>query len=189
MARGRPSKKSHIIETALTLFSRVGYQGTSIDQVVVAAEVSKPTVYSNFSSKQILWHQALLRILENAETDLADVNDKAQSPLQQWLRVWDVWLADKNRLAVYRIMLGESHKMEEISVSLFKQLEALFDKALDSVLAGFDKPLSPAQIYVLKATSKEALLMPNLYESQALTQGANLSAELTALLDSLLSQD
>lgn len=189
MARGRPSKKSHIIDTALTLFSRVGYQGTSIDQVVVAAEVSKPTVYSNFSSKQILWHQALTRILENAETDLAGLNDQTKSPLQQWLTIWNVWLGDKNRLAVYRIMLGESHKMEETSFSLFKQLEALFDKALDSLLAGLDNPLSPAQIYVLKATSKEALLMPNLYASQALTQDANLSAELTALLDSLLSQD
>ncbi len=70
MARGRPSKKSHIIDTALTLFSRLGYQGTSIDQVVVTAAVSKPTVYSNFSSKQILWNQALERIIETAKRDL-----------------------------------------------------------------------------------------------------------------------
>lgn len=192
MARGRPSKKSHIIDTALTLFSRLGYQGTSIDQVVVAAEVSKPTVYSNFSSKQILWHQALERILDNADRDLVAFKSQGKAPIEQWLALWQLWLSDTNRLAVYRIMLGESHKMEEVSFSLFKQLEALFDKALDQQLASLDKPLSAAQVYVLKATSKEAMLMPNLYLSQALTQESanvslvNLSVELKVLLNSLL---
>jgi hypothetical protein len=109
--------------------------------------------------------------------------------LQQWLTIWQVWLADKNRLAVYRIMLGESHKMQQSSVDLFKQLQGVFDKALDSLLAGLAKPLSPAQIYVLKATSKEALLMPQLYARPASTQELALSAELKALLNGLLSQD
>ena len=109
MARGRPSKKAHIIETALTLFSRLGYQGTSIDQVVVAAEVSKPTVYSNFSSKQILWHQALERMLETAKQDLSNLDNQNKAPIEQWLNLWQLWLADKNRLAVYRSILGESH--------------------------------------------------------------------------------
>ena len=193
MARGRPSKKSHIIDTALTLFSRLGYQGTSIDQVVVAAEVSKPTVYSNFSSKQILWHQALERILENAEKNLQAFDNKEKSTIDLWLALWQVWLNDGNRLAVYRIMLGESHKMEAVSFSLFKQLEALFDNALDGLLAGLDNPLSAAQVYVLKATSKEAMLMPNLYKNQALTletelPAVNLSAEMKGWLASLLCQ-
>lgn len=193
MARGRPSKKSHIIDTALTLFSRLGYQGTSIDQVVVAAEVSKPTVYSNFSSKQILWHQALERILENAEKDLQAFDNKEKSTIDLWLALWQVWLNDGNRLAVYRIMLGESHKMEAVSFSLFKQLEALFDNALDGLLAGLDNPLSAAQVYVLKATSKEAMLMPNLYKNQALAletdlPAVNLSAEMKGWLASLLCQ-
>lgn len=191
MARGRPSKKAHIIETALTLFSRLGYQGTSIDQVVVAAEVSKPTVYSNFSSKQILWHQALERMLETAKQDLSNLDNQNKAPIEQWLNLWQLWLADNNRLAVYRIMLGESHKMEDKSFDLFKQLESLFDQALESCLMRLDKPLSKEQVYVLKATSKEALLMPSLYASQALIepQSVNLSLALKALLNSLLCQD
>lgn len=194
MARGRPSKKSHIIDTALTLFSRLGYQGTSIDQVVVAAEVSKPTVYSNFSSKQILWHQALERILENTEKDLQAFDKKEKSAIDLWLSLWQVWLDDANRLAVYRIMLGESHKMEESSFTLFKQLEAQLDKALDKVLLGLEKPLNLSQRYILIATSKDALLMPNLYKNQALTLETrqpvvNLSPERKALLASLLCQD
>lgn len=190
MARGRPSKKSHIIDTALTLFSRLGYQGTSIDQVVVTAEVSKPTVYSNFSSKQILWNQALERILETAKRDLEGLNVHQQEPIDQWLSVWQLWLGDKNRLAVYRIMLGESHKMDNISFEFFEQLQALLDNALEQLLEKLKQPLSVTQKFVLKAASKEALLMPSLYASQALADNkTSLSAELKVLLNSLLGQD
>jgi len=191
MARGRPSKKSHIIDTALTLFSRLGYQGTSIDQVVVAAAVSKPTVYSNFSSKQILWNQALERILETANKDLDALDYSQQEPIDQWLSVWQLWLGDKNRLAVYRIMLGESHKMDSISFEFFEQLQTLLDYALEQLLEKLKQPLSVTQKFVLKAASKEALLMPSLYVNQVLDSDKiiSLSAELKALLNSLLSQD
>jgi len=189
MARGRPSKKSHIIDTALTLFSRLGYQGTSIDQVVVAAAVSKPTVYSNFSSKQILWNQALERILETANKDLAALDYSQKEPIDQWLSVWQLWLGDNNRLAVYRIMLGETHKMDNTSFECFEQLQSLLDNALEQLLEGLKQPLSVMQKFVLKAATKEALLMPSLYSNQASAERASLSAELKVLLNSLLSQD
>ncbi|MEM7562893.1 MAG: TetR/AcrR family transcriptional regulator [Pseudomonadota bacterium] len=40
------SKKDHIVATALPLFLENGFKGTSIDLVVKASEVSKPTVYN-----------------------------------------------------------------------------------------------------------------------------------------------
>ncbi|WP_157487876.1 TetR/AcrR family transcriptional regulator, partial [Grimontia celer] len=67
MARGRPSKKGLIAETALTLFQVLGYQATSIDQVVLEAGVSKPTVYSNYPSKLSLWQEVLRQIIERSE--------------------------------------------------------------------------------------------------------------------------
>lgn len=192
MARGRPSKKSHIIDTALTLFSRLGYQGTSVDQVVVAAAVSKPTVYSNFSSKQILWHQALERILENAVNDLNTLDYRHKEPIEQWLSIWTLWLEDDNRMAVYRIMLGESHKMEGPSFAGFELLQSLLDKALEQLLDGLNKPLSINQKFILKATTKEVLLMPSLYSSSvALANNVdiNVSPEQELMLSSLLFQE
>lgn len=174
MARGRPSKKQQIVDTALGLFSRLGYQGTSIDQVVNEAGVSKPTVYSNFASKQLLWTHSLDTILQASQTQLNDFlapmyatgNDiEKQQSLQQildhWLAIWHLWLADKNRLAIYRIMLGESHKMETKSFELFEQFEAMFATALESILAPL--ALTKTKVFVLTAISKEALLMPLLY--------------------------
>lgn len=174
MARGRPSKKQHITDTALTLFSQLGYQGTTIDQVVVAAAVSKPTVYSNFSSKQILWIHSLETILSVSEQELVALHEEKMHELQNgncesdieasleyWLAIWYKWLASENRLAVYRIMLGENHKMEADSLALFQQFETLFMHYLDLSIA--DLPLSDEQKLVLFSVSRDQLLFPLLY--------------------------
>lgn len=172
MARGRPSKKQHIIDTALSLFSRMGYQGTSIDQVVTAAEVSKPTVYSNFSSKQILWRHSLEQVLQLATQDLVAFaasqkvsNQKTSASLSlaldQWLSLWSLWLDDEYRMCVYRIMLGESHKMEADSIALFQQLENLLaDHLLESIRS---MSFSEEQKSVLLSVTKARLLLPKLY--------------------------
>ena len=41
----------------------------------------------------------------------------------------------------------------------------IIDNALDGLLARLDNPLSAAQVYVLKANSKEAMLMHKLYKN------------------------
>lgn len=170
MARGRPSKKQQIIETALNLFSRLGYQGTSIDQVVAAAAVSKPTVYSNFSSKQILWFHALEKILEVSESELKALYEKNASIKQNtipsacidlWLSIWRLWLANDKRVAVYRIMLGESHKMEAESTALFQRFESVLVKY--AMLSLNELMLSEEKKCVLMALTKDQLLMPLLY--------------------------
>ena len=72
MARGRPSKRQHIIDTAQSLFAELGYQGTSIDLVVQTAAVSKPTVYSNFPTKQVLWASVLEQVSEHSREALQE---------------------------------------------------------------------------------------------------------------------
>ena len=77
MARGRPSKKGLIADAALNLFQVAGYQGTSIDQVVLEAGVSKPTVYSNYPSKQLLWQEVLKQIIERSKARIVSTLPKS----------------------------------------------------------------------------------------------------------------
>jgi len=51
-----PSKKrsdisDRLLDTALDLFSRRGYEGTGVQQIVTTAGVTKPTLYHYFGSK------------------------------------------------------------------------------------------------------------------------------------------
>ncbi|ETX11365.1 TetR family transcriptional regulator [Marinomonas ushuaiensis DSM 15871] len=169
MARGRPSKKAHIIDAACGLFTKQGYQSTSIDQVVVTAAVSKPTVYSNFPTKLVLWENVIESLIERAKDDMETTLSSLQSALKTpdnttlisgWITLWQTWVKKQERLAVYRVLLGEQHKMATSTVALFDQFETVLESALQAWLSGFD--VIESSLFTLKAVTKEALLMPAL---------------------------
>ena len=53
------SRRDHLLNTAISLFSRAGFQATSIDKILSDAGVSKPTLYRHFNSKDELIVAAL----------------------------------------------------------------------------------------------------------------------------------
>lgn len=50
-ARGRNIKRSAVLQTAVRMFNEKGFRSTSIDEVAVALNVTKPTIYHYFSNK------------------------------------------------------------------------------------------------------------------------------------------
>jgi TetR/AcrR family transcriptional regulator of autoinduction and epiphytic fitness len=53
------SKKHLILQASLPLFLAKGYKGTSVDSVVKASNVSKPTVYNHFPDKSDLFLEVI----------------------------------------------------------------------------------------------------------------------------------
>jgi AcrR family transcriptional regulator len=184
MARGRPSKKTHIVEAACGLFTLQGYQSTSIDQVVVTAGVSKPTVYSNFPTKLVLWEMALILLTEQAHDEMQKILVRLQTKknltlISGWILLWETWVNKVERLAVYRILLGEQHKMAPSTFALFAEFEAVLESTLLAWIAEFS--VSPMNFFTLKAVSKEALLTPALM-NQAMMNKSELECQLDDLL-------
>lgn len=163
MARGRPSKKQHIVDTAMRLFTEMGYQSTSIDQVVQAAAVSKPTVYANFPSKQDLWLDVLRQILSLAEEDLATIQRQDVDAHVFWLQSWQQWVSSAERITAYRIMLGEQHKLTDQAKAGFRQLEQRFSDHLSHLYQALD--LSEQNRFLLQACGNEWWLWPILNQS------------------------
>ena len=59
---GRPKdlgKRAAILDAAKQMFTRQGFEGTSMDQIAAAAGVSKLTVYSHFGDKEALFGAAV----------------------------------------------------------------------------------------------------------------------------------
>ena len=48
------TKRDHLIDTALELFSRDGFQATGIDKILKESGVAKMTLYNHFKSKDEL---------------------------------------------------------------------------------------------------------------------------------------
>jgi AcrR family transcriptional regulator len=85
--RGRPrssKKRREIMRAAIELFTRNGYEGTSVDDVAAAAGVSKQTVYSHYGSKENLFGLAVSTVCKQSGMD-ADAIDM-QAPPEQVVR-------------------------------------------------------------------------------------------------------
>jgi AcrR family transcriptional regulator len=85
--RGFTDAKDRIIEAASDLFYRQGYQATTIDQVIEQSGVSRPTVYSHFSTKEDL---CLAYLTDRKKEDLERLREamrKEPSAKGQYLAV------------------------------------------------------------------------------------------------------
>jgi TetR/AcrR family transcriptional regulator len=57
--RPKTTPREHLLHTAITLFSRRGYDGASVNEIVDLAGVSKRMVYHYFKSKALLYQETL----------------------------------------------------------------------------------------------------------------------------------
>lgn len=66
MPRGRPRSfdSEQALDTALHVFWRQGYEGTSVAELTAAMRISPPSLYAAFGNKQELFEQVLQRYLQ-----------------------------------------------------------------------------------------------------------------------------
>ena len=79
---GRPkseTKRQEILDAATELFTEKGYVGTSVDDIALAAGVSKQTVYSHYGSKENLFALAVETKCRESGID-PDLIDPAAQP-------------------------------------------------------------------------------------------------------------
>ena len=84
------SRRDHLIDTALELFRRHGYQATGIEKILATAGVSKPTLYRHFDSKDELILAALAKWDVESRAWLQGEMEKGGSlPRQHILALFD----------------------------------------------------------------------------------------------------
>jgi AcrR family transcriptional regulator len=88
------STKRALLDSATTLFTDHGYAGTSLDEVVAAARVTKGALYHHFPSKLALFENVFLRVQQETTTEIGkainaskDPWERAQTGLQKFLEV------------------------------------------------------------------------------------------------------
>ncbi len=176
MARGRPSKRQLILDSAIGLIAELGYQGTSIDLVVQKAGVSKPTVYNNFPTKQALFQAYLEQMLTELELLLSKIADQDQpDSLRGLIDLFNSLAASPAFLAIYRVYFGEQHKLDDVTRD---QIRAFQDRlkawGMRWLLLG-DYKVSEAQYFIVMAILKEGIIVPALSDEQGLEASILLS--------------
>lgn len=122
------SKKDFIAATALPLFLENGFKGTSIDMVVRASGVSKPTVYNHFPDKAALMLAVMQRWIENNKPLILTISD--QGELDDFIR--SRWLTDE-AIGFYAIVIGEGWRFPEARKLFWEQFDHLWRVAFGYV--------------------------------------------------------
>ena len=115
------SKKSHIVATAMPLFLEHGFKGMSIDMVVRASGVSKPTVYNHFPDKAALMETVLRSWIDAHKPVIVALGDDDE--LETFMR--EHWLTDE-AVRLYAIVIGEGWRFPDARKMFWEQYDRLW---------------------------------------------------------------
>ena len=101
------ARREQILDVALNVFADAGFHGASMNDIAVAAGVTKPVLYQHFDSKRDLY-KALLddvgnRLLEQIAKATAEATD-GKSTTELGFRAYFRWVAADH--AAFRLLFG-----------------------------------------------------------------------------------
>ncbi|MGA9747625.1 MAG: TetR/AcrR family transcriptional regulator, partial [Nocardioides sp.] len=141
------STKRALVDVAAELFTERGYAGTSLDEIVAGAEVTKGALYHHFTGKQALF-EAVFELIEDdasasirrAVHDNDDPWEKALAGLRGFLDV--LQRPDYRRLVIQEgpAVLGYEKYREQEERSTY----GIVQDIVSSVLATYD--LEPSMV-------------------------------------------
>ena len=117
--RGRPkseAKRDQIHQAAIELFIQHGYEGTSMDNVAQAANVSKQTVYSHFDNKHELFNSAILKLCDamGLPADLEMEERPLDALLNELGCRFLTFLVSDEAISLYRLVVGQAGNHPDI---------------------------------------------------------------------------
>jgi TetR/AcrR family transcriptional repressor of mexJK operon len=75
LGRGRLDKRRAILDAALQVFAREGYERASVDAIAAEAAVSKPTVYNHLGGKENMFRTVMVEAAERSNAKILAVLD------------------------------------------------------------------------------------------------------------------
>lgn len=75
--------KRALLDSATKLFTDHGYAGTSLDEVVAAARVTKGALYHHFPSKLALFEEVFLRVQDTTTADIEKAINASKDPWER----------------------------------------------------------------------------------------------------------
>src|SRR3954462_15880406 len=110
-------RRAAILDAALEVFSRRGYNGASIDEIATAAGISKALIYEHFPSKRDLHVSLLERHTQDIFVRLAqtaDTKEPGDVRLRNGVNAFLVW-AETHRDA-FRLLFRDTFEPEVVAV-------------------------------------------------------------------------
>jgi TetR/AcrR family transcriptional repressor of mexJK operon len=132
---GRPKdleKRAEILKAAGELFMLKGFAGTTMDDIAMAAGVSKLTVYNHFGTKEALFHDVIKAKCEVHAGDDLFTRLPANNPEAELFTVgrafMDLIFSD-DAIAMHRVIIADGQANPELAMMFYKAApEKLFER-------------------------------------------------------------
>jgi AcrR family transcriptional regulator len=150
-------KRQQILDGAMQLFLKDGYEGTSMDRVAAAAGVSKNTIYNHFQDKEGLFVALIEQIAQNRFQivfgSLSPSGDPALVLRQIATTLLDMIMSDREYIDFLRLIIGESGKFPQLSQLFVRSLPQKVLTTLSHYFAThpqlhLDNPEATARIFM-----------------------------------------
>jgi AcrR family transcriptional regulator len=128
----------YILTQAQTLFTEKGFSAVSINDIVSAAEISKPTLYYYFPDKETLYAAVLVDIIDKASGCLADILEQPLPMREKLIALTDAFFkhAPASMPCLLRDVsqhLGEASSrkvLEMYRTRIYRPFEVLFQSGI-----------------------------------------------------------
>jgi AcrR family transcriptional regulator len=128
-------KREHIVASAVDLFYRQGYERTTLEQVADAMDVTKPFIYTHFSSKADLLAEICSRAIRHAHEGLNRILLEEGSHTERLERIFREFLmAVLNNQAHAVIYSREETELRQDDRDAINNLRRAFDRKLVGLL-------------------------------------------------------
>lgn len=126
--RKRLETRQRIAETALGLFVKNGYDETTLDDIAEAAEISRRTVFSYFSSKEdilLAWQSGIAEVLRAAVLAESTDQEPIDAVANAMLKLASAYNSEDN-IVIDRLLRSTETLRASKQVKYIKQEEAIF---------------------------------------------------------------
>lgn len=139
LSRAQLRRRVDILEAALHIFDRDGYDAARIADIAAAADVAKGTVYLYFENKEALLFAVVSHIVDPFLRDafsLAQTHDRpAKELLKQQLRMMMSRVTDGDMKTILKLIISLGGKQKKLSQFYFDNVYAPSMKALEQLLS------------------------------------------------------
>lgn len=157
-------RRRQLLDVALGEFADRGFSGVSMDQVAVAAGVTKPVLYQHFTSKRALYLELVADVSDRLEAAVVKATADAASPREQVEAGFRAYfrLVTEQRDAARLLFTAESRRDDDLTAVVLR-VEETFARSIAALfevdgLGDEDRLLMARGIVgIAEATSRHAL--------------------------------
>lgn len=156
-------RKERIIEAATHLFATEGYEGTTIKNISIAANVSFGSIFTYFKNKEELFYHVVVKPLEGLSNQILNFDENSNEPLIELKKMIsdhiNIFSNINHYLQLVVQIVGQHERFSYVFEPLDKFHIEFRDKISRLVQNGQEKGILEAQDPLIVATLYTSLLI------------------------------